>query len=67
MHLLVLGGTTFAGRAVVDAALGRGDRVTLFNRGLTGPGLYLCLETMRGGTCRACGAAAGERSWWIRA
>jgi 2'-hydroxyisoflavone reductase len=40
MHVLILGGTRFAGRAVVDAALDRGDTVTLFNRGQTNPGLY---------------------------
>ncbi|MFE9018383.1 NAD-dependent epimerase/dehydratase family protein [Streptomyces sp. NPDC007808] len=33
MRLLVLGGTEFAGRAVVTAALGRGWDVTVFNRG----------------------------------
>jgi len=35
MHLLVLGGTRFVGRAVVDAALSAGHEVTLFNRGCT--------------------------------
>ncbi len=33
MNLLVLGGMKFLGRAVVDAALDRGHRITLFNRG----------------------------------
>ncbi|MEU3848149.1 SDR family oxidoreductase [Streptomyces sp. NPDC029554] len=33
MRLLVLGGTEFAGRAVVDAALARGWEVTVFHRG----------------------------------
>ncbi|MEU5097221.1 NAD-dependent epimerase/dehydratase family protein [Streptomyces sp. NPDC020996] len=33
MRLLVLGGTEFAGRAVVRAALGRGWEVTVFHRG----------------------------------
>ncbi|HET6509365.1 MAG TPA: NAD-dependent epimerase/dehydratase family protein [Baekduia sp.] len=33
MRLLVLGGTTFAGRAVVEAAVARGWAVTTFNRG----------------------------------
>ncbi|MFF4797345.1 SDR family oxidoreductase [Streptomyces sp. NPDC001351] len=33
MRLLVLGGTEFAGRAVVQAALGRGWEVTVLNRG----------------------------------
>ncbi|MFF3331258.1 SDR family oxidoreductase [Streptomyces sp. NPDC002888] len=37
MRLLVLGGTEFVGRAVVEAALGRGWDVTVFNRGRHGP------------------------------
>lgn len=48
MHVLILGGTRFAGRAVVDAALERGDTVTLFNRGQTNPGLYPQTETIIG-------------------
>jgi 2'-hydroxyisoflavone reductase len=48
MRILVLGGTKFAGRAIVDAALGRGDTVTLFNRGKTNPGLYPGVETVIG-------------------
>lgn len=37
---LVLGGTRFVGRHLVDALLAGGWRVWLFNRGLTGPGLF---------------------------
>ncbi|MFF7529616.1 NAD-dependent epimerase/dehydratase family protein [Streptomyces bobili] len=37
MRLLVLGGTEFAGRAVVEAALGRGWAVTVLNRGRHAP------------------------------
>lgn len=33
MDLLIIGGTRFVGRHLVEAALARGDRVTLFNRG----------------------------------
>ncbi|MGW0468162.1 NAD-dependent epimerase/dehydratase family protein [Streptomyces sp. NPDC003027] len=33
MRLLILGGTEFAGRAVAEAALGRGWEVTVFHRG----------------------------------
>lgn len=33
LHLLVLGGTVFLGRHVVDAVLAAGHRVTVFNRG----------------------------------
>jgi 2'-hydroxyisoflavone reductase len=36
MRLLVLGGTHHVGRAVVEAALARGDEVTTVNRGETG-------------------------------
>jgi 2'-hydroxyisoflavone reductase len=34
--VLILGGTDFVGPAVVDAALARGDEVTIFHRGQTG-------------------------------
>src|SRR5687768_11116290 len=40
MRLLVLGGTSFVGRATVATALERGDEVTLFSRGKTGPELF---------------------------
>ncbi|MGH3332689.1 MAG: NAD-dependent epimerase/dehydratase family protein [Nocardioidaceae bacterium] len=36
MRLLVLGGTRFVGRAVVEEALRRGDQVTTVNRGVSG-------------------------------
>ncbi|MDX3381125.1 reductase [Streptomyces niveiscabiei] len=36
MRLLVLGGTQFVGRAVVEAAVARGWEVTVFNRGSAG-------------------------------
>ena len=48
MRILVLGGTRFVGRAIVDAALGRGDTVTLFNRGKSNPGLFPGVETVTG-------------------
>jgi nucleoside-diphosphate-sugar epimerase len=40
VRVLVLGGTQFVGRSVVEAALDRGDQVTLFTRGLTRPALF---------------------------
>ena len=40
MRLLIVGGTKFVGRAVVEAALGRGHEVALFNRGRTNPDLF---------------------------
>ncbi|MEV4351957.1 NAD-dependent epimerase/dehydratase family protein [Actinoplanes sp. NPDC049596] len=48
MHLLVLGGTRFAGRAVVEAALAASHDVTLFHRGLTNPGLFPQAESVFG-------------------
>jgi len=36
MRLLVLGGTRFLGRGIVDAALAAGDQVTTFTRGTSG-------------------------------
>ena len=40
MHFLILGGTVFLGRHVVDAALARGHALTLLNRGRHGAGLF---------------------------
>ncbi|MFF7636516.1 NAD-dependent epimerase/dehydratase family protein [Kitasatospora sp. NPDC008050] len=40
MRILVLGGTAFVGRAIVDEALRTGAEVTLFGRGRTGTGLF---------------------------
>lgn len=40
MRLLVLGGTSFVGRALVEEALRRGDEVMLFSRGRTGTSLF---------------------------
>jgi 2'-hydroxyisoflavone reductase len=62
MRILVLGGTRFLGRAVTDAALGRGDEVTLFNRGQSNPGLYPGLETIIGDRAADLSALA-PRSW----
>jgi 2'-hydroxyisoflavone reductase len=48
VRILILGGTLFVGRHLVEAALERGHEVTLFNRGQTDPGLYPDLETRHG-------------------
>ncbi len=40
MRILVLGGTSFVGRAIVDDALSHGADVTLFGRGKTGTDLF---------------------------
>ncbi|MFI5182624.1 MAG: NAD-dependent epimerase/dehydratase family protein [Thermoanaerobaculia bacterium] len=46
--ILVLGGTSFLGPAVVEAAVVAGHSVTLFNRGITNPALFPTLEKLRG-------------------
>jgi 2'-hydroxyisoflavone reductase len=48
VRLLVLGGTLFLGRHVVEAALDRGHAVTLFNRGRTNPDLFPDAEHLLG-------------------
>ena len=37
MEILILGGTRFLGRALVDACIGQGDRVTIVHRGKSMP------------------------------
>jgi 2'-hydroxyisoflavone reductase len=48
MRILVLGGTLFLGRHIVDAALEHGHEITLFNRGQTRPDLFPAVEKLRG-------------------
>ena len=48
MKILILGGTKFLGRHLVDAALAAGHEVNLFNRGKTDPDLFPNLETIFG-------------------
>ena len=48
MNLLVLGGTIFLGRHVVEAALARGHAVTLLNRGRHGAALFPQVERLVG-------------------
>jgi 2'-hydroxyisoflavone reductase len=48
MDLLVLGGTVFVGRAIVDAALARGHHVTVFHRGEHGEQAHPDVEHLHG-------------------
>ncbi len=48
MRILILGGTRFVGRHLVEASLARGHQVTLFHRGQTNPGLHAGVERVLG-------------------
>jgi len=48
MHVLIIGGTIFAGRHTVEALLARGHDVVLFNRGRDGRELFGELERVTG-------------------
>lgn len=48
MKILVIGGTRFLGRHLVESARVRGHEVTLFNRGQTNPDLFPQVETILG-------------------
>lgn len=63
MRLLVLGGTSFVGRHIVDNALGHGHQVTLFHRGQTNPGLFPQAEHRQGDRSSGDYAALQTGSW----
>src|SRR5215212_113577 len=48
MRILMIGGTRFLGRHLVEAALAHSHEVTLFNRGKSNPALFPQLETILG-------------------
>jgi 2'-hydroxyisoflavone reductase len=48
MNILILGGTVFLGRHLVEVARARGHTVTLFNRGRHNPELFPEVERLRG-------------------
>lgn len=48
MRILVIGGTKFVGRAIVETALERGHDVSMLNRGQTNPDLFPSVERFTG-------------------
>ena len=48
LKILILGGTGFLGPATIEAALGRGHQVTMFNRGKTRPDLFPAVARLHG-------------------
>jgi 2'-hydroxyisoflavone reductase len=63
MELLVLGGTSFVGRAIVADALDQGAAVTLFNRGKTGADLFPDARHVHGDRSTGDYAALAEGAW----
>lgn len=61
MKVLVLGGSVFVGRAIVEAALARGHELTLFNRGQHSPDLFPEVEKLRGDRAVDLSALRGRR------
>ncbi|MFN2152647.1 MAG: NAD-dependent epimerase/dehydratase family protein, partial [Anaerolineales bacterium] len=60
MKILIIGGTRFLGRYLVEVALRRGHEITLFHRGKTNLGLYPQVETILGDRVGGLDALAGR-------
>ena len=63
MRILILGGTSFVGRAIVDDLLAGGHDVTLFSRGKTGTDLFPTLERRTGDRDTGDYASLADGSW----
>jgi len=61
MDLLILGGTVFLGRHLVEVALRQQHQVTLFNRGQHNPELFPQVEKLRGDRDGSLDILAGRR------
>ncbi len=70
-NVLVLGGTGFLGPVIVDELLAQGHAVTLFNRGISNPHLFVDLPRIKGDRETADGSglaklAANKQRWdWV--
>ncbi len=62
MRMLILGGTVFLGRALIDAAHAAGHSVTLFNRGKSNPAPIAHVEQVHGDRATDLDRLAG-RTW----
>lgn len=63
VDILVLGGTSFVGRGVVESLLERGHTPALFNRGRTGADLFPGVERLVGDRDSGDYTALAGRSW----
>src|SRR4051794_39863790 len=63
MDVLLLGGTSFVGRAIVEDLLAHGHTPTLFSRGVTGPELFPGVPRLKGDRDAGDYASLDGRSW----
>src|SRR5215472_6521525 len=63
MRTLVIGGTRFVGRGVVELLLARGHDVTLLNRGQTNPELFVGVERITADRSAISPTLLGARIW----
>ena len=63
MRILVLGGTSFVGRAIAAEALVRGDELTLFSRGITRAALFARADRRKGDRETGDYASLADGSW----
>lgn len=61
MKILILGGSRFVGRHIAEAALARGHRVSVFNRGHSDPNPDIDVEQLRGNRDGDLNALRGRR------
>ena len=62
MRILVVGGSSFVGRHIVQHAIDRGHDITLFNRGRTDPAAFPAAEHVTGDRNNDLSALDG-RAW----
>jgi 2'-hydroxyisoflavone reductase len=63
VKVLVIGGTKFVGRAIIDSFLRNGHEITMFNRGKTNPNLYKSKVTQIKGDREKDLEKLGDKSW----
>lgn len=61
MNILVIGGTSFVGRHIVEAAIRNGHQITLFNRGISNPHIFPNLVHIMGDRRKDAMKLAGQK------
>lgn len=61
MNILIIGGTSFVGRHIVEAAIHNDHQVTLFNRGISNPNAFPELQQITGDRKKDAYKLAGQK------